>query len=467
MAPVKTFEDSTVPIVTRFLLDELLHTPGLVSAPSILLAFSGGLDSTVLLHLLHLLHRDGLLQGTLGAIHVHHGLQPLADSWLKHCEQISKQLSIPLLHKPVDASRLAQELGPEAAARKARYAAFEAALPAGGLLLQAHHVDDQAETILLHMLRGSGPKGLSGIPQRRQLGKGELVRPLLSCSRRQLHEHAIEHGLSWVEDPSNENLRFERNYLRHAIIPGLSSKWPAASENLARSAALCSDAQRLIDTLAAIDLQQVQGKQANQLCLDKLQTLSPERQRNVLHYWSCLCCKSLDVQEPPYKVLVEVVSSLISARPDSCPVVSWGAAGFRMEFHRHYQTLYLLQQQPVELPESLDWNLEAPLRLPGSLGTLEFVPGNTQNRKKCVVQAQVTVRFRTGGETIKLPGRPTRTLKNLMQESRVPVWQRKHIPLVYGNGQLLAVAGICLGEAWPDFIGQDGARIVWHGPILH
>jgi len=465
MAPVKTIEDPSFSPLTRHLLGKLLHAPGLVSAPSILVAFSGGLDSTVLLHLLHLLHKDGRLQGTLGAIHVHHGLQPLADSWLKHCERVSAMFNVPLLHKQVDAGRFAQELGPEAAARKARYAAYESALSAGGLLLQAHHVDDQAETILLHLLRGSGPRGLSGIPLRRKLGKGELLRPLLACSRRQLHEHASVHGLSWVDDPTNEDLRFERNYLRHAIIPRLVSKWPATSDNLARSAALCSDASRLIVTMAEIDLQHVRSEKPNQLCLKKLQTLSPERQRNVLHYWSCLCCNGLGVNEPPYKVLLEVLSNLIDARPDSSPVVSWGGPDSRMEFHRHGQTLYLVESKQVDLPDSLDWNLQLPVRLPGSLGTLVFIPGKA--RVKEIIEAQVEVRFRKGGETIKLPGRPTRTLKNLLQENRVPVWQRNHVPLVYGNGQLLAVAGICLGEAWPDFIGQDGARIVWHGSILH
>lgn len=466
MVPVNPAEDPSVPPVTRFLLGQLLHAPGLVTAPTLMLAFSGGLDSTVLLHLLHLLQREGQLQGELLAIHVHHGLQPLADSWLKHCQQVSEKFRIPLLHRQVDAGRFVQELGPEAAARKARYAAFESALPQGGLLLQAHHADDQTETILLHLLRGSGPGGLSGIPRSRNLGNAELLRPLLACTRKQLHEHAMLHALSWVEDPTNLDLHYERNYLRHAVIPALAGKWPAARDNLARSASLCSDARSLVNMLAEIDLLQVRGDTPNQLCLDKLQTLAPERQRNVLHYWSRLCCNDLDAPEPPYKVLTEVLSRLVPARPDSAPMVSWGRAGSRMEFHRHGRTLILHEPLQAELPQSLDWELSAPLRLPGTLGTLVFVPGKALHNQG-TVQSHVEVRFRKGGETIKLPGRPTRTLKNLLQESRVPAWQRRHVPLVYGNGQLLAVAGICLGEAWPVFVGQDGARIVWHGPILH
>ncbi|WP_312936393.1 tRNA lysidine(34) synthetase TilS, partial [Pseudomonas sp.] len=246
-------------------------------------AFSGGLDSTVLLHLLHAYaQRHGA--PPLCAVHVQHGLQAVADTWPAHCQQVCEQWGVELRLVEVKVETGASL---EQAARTARYQAFEALLEEGDVLFTGQHLDDQAETVLFRLLRGAGLRGLTGMPQVRPLGRGQLVRPLLGHCRAQLQDYATRHGLTWIEDPSNSDTRFARNYLRAEVVPALRQRWPQAQQSLVRSAAHLHEAQGLLDELAREDLQAAATQHAfawagvDSLSLAALAPLSPARQRNA------------------------------------------------------------------------------------------------------------------------------------------------------------------------------------------
>ncbi|MGB5260270.1 MAG: tRNA lysidine(34) synthetase TilS, partial [Gammaproteobacteria bacterium] len=225
-------------------------------------AFSGGLDSSVLLHAMATLRERFAI--TLGAVHVHHGLQADADAWANHCRRVCAGYDIPLSVLHADA-RPVQGESPEAAARHARYTALADWLAPDHCLLTAQHQDDQAETLLLQLLRGAGVHGLASMPVCTAFGEGTHFRPLLLLRRAALHDYALAAGLEWIEDPSNAETGIDRNFLRHAVMPLLQSRWPALSGNLSRSAAHAAEAAGLLDVLAADDRQAVAGPQADTL----------------------------------------------------------------------------------------------------------------------------------------------------------------------------------------------------------
>ncbi|MBV2205059.1 MAG: tRNA lysidine(34) synthetase TilS, partial [Pseudomonas sp.] len=303
-------------------------------APRWCVAFSGGLDSTVLLQLLADLARREALP-PLRAIHVHHGLQPAADAWPEHCRRVCTALGIPLevVHVQVEAG-----CSLEQAARQARYAAIEMRLEEGEVLLTAQHRDDQAETLLFRLLRGAGVRGLAAMPARRRLGRGWLMRPLLDVSRGELEAHARRLGLAWVEDPSNDSLDFSRNYLRHQVMPLLAQRWPQSVTTLARTAAHMTEAQRLLDELAEMDLAMMAPPAAYawlpvpSLMLGPMLSLSPARQRNALRHWLASFTALPDSEH------WQGWESLCSAAVDATPV--WRlAAG---ELHRCGDRLWWL-----------------------------------------------------------------------------------------------------------------------------
>ena len=250
-------------------------------------ALSGGLDSTVLLHLLAHLRQTHSLPA-LSAVHVHHGLQAAADSWPAHCQVLCDSLAVPL---QVFQVQVRPGASLERAAREARYQAFEAVTQAGEVLLTGQHRDDQAETVLFRLLRGAGVSGVAAMPRERALGQGHLCRPLLDVSRAELEVYARAHGLSWVEDPSNTQTDFSRNYLRHEVFPTLTKRWPQAAASLARTAAHCAEAQGLLDELAQQDLAaatphtEFSWLGLPSLALAPIAGLSAARQRNALRHW--------------------------------------------------------------------------------------------------------------------------------------------------------------------------------------
>ena len=397
------------------------------SASGWCVALSGGLDSTVLLHLLAgLAQREAL--PPLSAIHIHHGLQAAADAWPAHCRELCAALSVPL---QVEYVQVASGASLERAAREARYAAFAARLGIGELLLTAQHRDDQAETLLFRLLRGAGVQGLSAMSVSRALGAGQLVRPLLNCSRDELLAYAREHKLTWVEDPSNTDERFSRNYLRRQVLPALLSRWPQAATNMARSAAHLSEAAQLLDELAQQDISAAQVStefawlRLPNLALPALRSLSEPRQRNALRYWLRPLTAMPDSEHwAGWQALRDAAS-------DAAPI--WKlAAG---ELHRSDERLWWLAGDWLcsPLPVNVAVQGNQPLILPanGSVRIDGQLPaGNWQ------------LGYRQGGDQLLLPGRGHRDLKRLFNELRVPAFIRDRLPLLRLDNQVVAIANL-------------------------
>lgn len=397
------------------------------NAPAWHIGFSGGLDSTVLLHLLaELAKRENL--PPLNAIHVHHGLQALADAWPLHCQQVCEALSIPL---QVISVHVAPGASLEQAARDARYAAFSQRLGEGEVLLTGQHQDDQAETLLFRLLRGAGVRGLAAMPASRTLGAGRLVRPLLSVSRAKLEAYAVDNGLHWVQDPSNDDSGYSRNYLRHQVFPALASRWPQANASLARSAAHLGEAQQLLDELADDDLADASTPshfdwlKVASLELAPLLELSAARQRNALRYWLASRTRLPDSDH------WAGWDCLRDAGRGGRPV--WRLADGQL--HRDQGRIWWLPDEWLQPPSAdMSWTDPAcPMDLPGN-GQLHF--------EGAIPSGPLEVRYRQGGEILHLPGRGHRDLKRLLNERQIPLFVRGRLPLLYCAGELVAVANL-------------------------
>lgn len=402
------------------------------NAPAWHIAFSGGLDSTVLLHLLATLAKADTLP-PLGAIHVHHGLQAAADAWPAHCRAVCDALGVPL---QVIRVQVQPGASLERAARDARYQAFAEVIGAGELLITGQHREDQAETLLFRLLRGAGVRGLAAMPVQRPLAAGYLVRPLLDVSRAELEAYAEEHQLEWIEDPSNADSRFSRNYLRHRVWPTLTERWPQAVSSLARTAEHLSEAQGLLDELAVMDLQAADQPspfpwlRLPSLTLAPLRELSDARQRNALRHWLTPLTRLPDSDH------WAGWHSLRDAKADAQPL--WHLADG--ELHRCGQRIWWLTSTGSEFSDAtVSWpDPQKPLELPGN-GQL-ILSGEAPD-------GPLQVRYRQGGEIIEVPGRGRRDLKRLLNESGLPGFVRGRLPLLYQGEQLLGVPS--LAGLWP------------------
>ncbi len=412
------------------------------TAPRWLVAFSGGLDSTVLLHLLVKLASQHSLP-PLSAIHIHHGLQSVADDWPEHCLAVCDELGVDLqiVHVQV-------RPGPslESKAREARYIAFQEALNPGEVLFTAQHQDDQAETLLFRLLRGAGVRGLAGMPSARALGSGCLVRPLLNIGRDELNSYALELGLQWIDDPSNQCMGHARNYLRHRVMPVLQQRWPGASRSMARAASHMDEAQQLLTELAEIDLHEARRSDGYQwlpvpsLSLASLTALSHPRQRNALRHWLASFTSLPDADHWAGWVALRDASS------DASPV--WRLASG--EVHRGSGRIWWLSGPWLMVPdETQAWVCpKAALRLPAN-GHVHL--------KGYLGETGLEVRYRLGGETLAMPGRGRRDLKRLLNEVALPGFVRSRLPLLYLDGKLIAVANL------PQFDVQ-GLSLIWVPP---
>ncbi len=418
-------------------------------------AYSGGVDSHCLLHALAALRsRHPHLE--LMAVHVHHGLSPHADAWAAHCRAACAQLQIPFQLIHVDA-QAGPGQSPEAAAREARYAALRGIVQPGDWLVTAHHQDDQAETLLLQLLRGAGVKGLAGMPARSEFAKGVLVRPLLDFSRADLEAYARAQGLHWVEDESNLHRGYDRNLLRHELLPRLRQRWPAAQEVLARAARHCGEAATLLDELARIDLQAILAGDARTLHIPALLALSAARQRNALRCWMA----AAGFRRPETAQLEQIQRKVLHSAWDATPCVRCGEA----EVRRYRDGLYLMKALPVHDPaQRLAWDMTQPLSLPQLDLALVAKTGVGEGMAQAQLSgARITVRFRQGGEHCQPVGRRHRhELKKLFQEAGVPPWQRDRIPLIFVEDQLAQVVGYWVDEAFAARPGEPSIALTAH-----
>lgn len=410
------------------------------------LALSGGVDSVVLLHVLLALRAHHPFH--LNAVHVHHGLSVHADAWADFCTELCSAHALELT---VHWVRIARDdaAGIEAAARRERQAIF-AALDTG-FLLTAHHLNDQAETLLLQLLRGAGPKGLAGMAamQARRGWQATHWRPLLGVTRADLLDYARVHQLAWVEDESNQDPRYRRNALRQSVLPLLNTHFPGADATLARAAGLQAEASGLLDDLARLDAATaIAGERLDCACLD---ALSGPRARNLLRYF----IEQRGHPQPNMRQLNEALQQLRDARQDARVCVSLG----RDTLWRYRGGAYLVPAAPA-CAAPVRWQGEAVLQVPaaGVAVSLETVEG--AGLKRALLDAgEVTLGVRQGGERLRLhPGGPHRSLKNLLQEHAIPPWQRGHLPLLWCNGQLLWAAHIGLDADALAAPGEAGVQ---------
>ncbi len=407
-------------------------------------AFSGGLDSALLLHVVAACHPD------VTALHINHQLQNNHEQTEQFCRDTCAQLSVPLVVHRVDVG-VTVTGGLEEAARRARYQVFKRQLGENDLLLMAHHGDDQAETVLFRLLRGSGVHGLAGMPRTRAIGPGRLFRPWLDISRERLAEVAGAAGLSWAEDPSNENPIFDRNYLRHAIVPGLKSRWPGLLKRVAYSARACRESEQLNQRLAEIQWQ-VCGD-AGRLKLEPFRALAELEQRNLVRWW----IRHQGWQAPALSDWGQALADMLAAGADREPEIR--GDGFSLRRYREH--LYLVPNesapaQPVDLlPDYLlkwgRWQLQLRAERPGHTSSIP--------------PPQIRISTRQGGERVRFAeGEHSRALKTWLQERGVPPWERAALPLVYrqgpGGSELIAIGDLWCSDQYSGSAPAAGWRLI-------
>jgi tRNA(Ile)-lysidine synthase len=420
-------------------------------AGPLLVAHSGGLDSTVLLHALA--HSSAARERGLRAVHIDHRLHADSALWSRHCAEFAQALDVRIETRMVEVAR-SPGLGLEATARRARYGAIETMLAQGEILALGHHRDDQAETVLLKLLRGAGPEGLGAMRALRRFGRGLAWRPLLTLPRATLRGYAEHHRLTWIEDPSNGDVAVDRNFLRIEILPRIIRRWPEAETSIAQSATWARAAADFIDEEAERALARVQGLDATTLRFREWLLLPDALRDPVLRRW----LRSIALPEPTQFQVAELVRQLGEAGEDRQPCVRWPG----VEVRRYRDLLHALP--PLHVPP-LDWSAEftgAALALPADVGTLQLI-ADVAGAPPPRLAEPAHVRFRRGGESLRLHGGAhTRELRDLLQESGIPPWQRSRLPLVFDNeGALLAVADLWISEAGAEMLERAQARLDW------
>ncbi len=442
----------------NFLMLNLLlkSLPFFSEVKRIIIAYSGGLDSHVLLHVTTRL-RNELNNRELIALHINHGLSEKAGQWTAHCAEQCAVLGVPFININIDAKHKTGE-SPEAVAREVRYRAFREFMQPGDCLLTAHHQDDQAETLLIQLLRGAGPRGLAAMPQYAGFADGWHVRPLLNFSRDELHAYARKtfspNIQLWIDDESNRDTRFGRNFLRHEIIPKLKARFPGMAATVSRSARLCAEAAELLVSVAADDLQQVQLDDGA-FSVTGLLALGETRARNLLHQ----CCRDRGLPTPSAAQLHCIWNEVVGASADSEPLVSWAGG----EARRYRDALFIgAPLMPHDAALSLSWDGRATLLVP-ALGRLYGEPVTGQGIALWALEGKsLNIRFRQGGEKLRPAGRTGHhTLKKLFQEAGIPPWRRERIPLLYTEGQLLAVAGLWVAHEVAAQPYEPGVNLHW------
>lgn len=400
-----------------------------LSQKQFVVAISGGIDSMVLLHALI---DCGVSREQIHAVHIHHGLSQFAEQWLAFCQQQCQQYAIRFSAQRVNLTDFGK--GVEAAARDARYNALAQFVTNGEVLLTAQHQDDQCETLLLALKRGSGVRGLAAMPTFTPFAKGVLFRPLLLVARAEVEAYAHAHQLDWVEDDSNSDSRFDRNFLRQQVLPQLSERWPSFSANVARSAALCQESDQLLTQIAQEDFSVVKMSD-DSLNTTRLAELSDARINNVLRFWLSLFVNEL----PSRAVLAQVTTQMLNAKNDSTPSVVINGISVR----RYLDAIFVVPALPAVVPNTYSWVFAKPLHLPHGLGALSYQFVQTGVRQPTESEA-VSVAFGLSGSFKGWPAQrdKRRSIKKLMQEYRVPTWQRSSIPFVFYDDILVAAVGL-------------------------
>jgi tRNA(Ile)-lysidine synthase len=407
------------------------------------IAFSGGLDSTVLAHAIVRARRQF---SHLRLLHVDHGLQAGSAAWARHCARQARRWRVPIeiLRASIDINT---GESPEAAARDARYGLFASVLEDQEVLVTAQHQDDQAETLLLQLFRGAGVAGLAAMPPIAPFADGRIARPLLGESRAMLSRYAQQHALDWIDDPTNAQTRFARNFLRHEVLPAIRKKWPGIDSALARSARNMADAQALLDAVARADLARVMD--GDGLAVPALRALPAARRRNVLRAFIALA----NVEVPSSAQLREIADTVLAVRADAQPEVRWPHGAVRRRGARLIldttsgSARAAVAERQVK---SWSWKVDRELIVNAAGDRLALVDDRSGPIDLARLPARLHLRARAGGESLR-PGSRARSqsLKNLFQRARIPVDERARLPLLFAGegpkGRLVAV-----GDRWID-----------------
>lgn len=439
----------------RAVLEE--HLPS--GATGLLVAVSGGADSACLLAAIAQLGTPSPIRGlNVRAVHIDHGLQPAAAALREAAEALCRQMHIPLTVISV-AVELAGGVSIEAAAREARYRAFALALAPGECLLTAHHAQDQAETLLLQLLRGAGLKGLSSMPLCRPLGPGWHLRPLLNVAQRDVRAFGRAQGIAAVEDPMNRDLRFDRSYLRAQVWPLIERRWPGAATALSRTAHHVAEAQELLDASAAPAVQRLRDGDA--LAVSGLRALTNLERINAVRHWLF----AAEVTPPPASRLTEALRQVFAADADHLPAIVWGEHALR----RYQDRLFLTPSELPAVGAALEWTISpgSILQLGAGLGRLRWISqigGLDAGR----LPPMLSVRQRRGGEVLKPSRRAkTQTLQHLCQSQGVLPWMRNALPMLFADEALVAVGDLWQDARWCVAPGDAGFGCAWDdAPVL-
>lgn len=401
----------------------------------LVIAYSGGRDSHVLLDVL--CKARSQFDFELSAVHINHGLHPDANAWATHCAKICGSYGIAF-----NSIALQLTISPgesvENVARQHRYRVLSEELANHKILLTAHTLDDQAETFLLQLLRGGGTTGLAGMGAWKRLGKAWLARPLLEVCREDIAQYASNAQLSWIEDSSNLNLRFRRNFLRHQILPALQTVYPGVAHCIARSARHCASSQQLLDEYLDEELNACLGTAKNTLKISVLQSLPPLKQQYVIRHW----LKKNEISLPSSKKLKDLVHQALSTSSDSELCVKWD----QHQIRRYRNLLYILsiwQEAKKQI-----WDMASPLHIANDAWTAKKIRGRGIALNK-LKSPFLQIAFRVGGERVKVAGsKSSRSLKKILQEKGIPCWQRSHLPLLYQDQTLIGVGDLFVCEGW-------------------
>jgi len=413
------------------------------------IALSGGVDSMVLLDLLSKAKGSN---DEVRAIHINHNLHESSEEWVDFVKETCEKYKLPLIIESINPKQ--EGFGLEADARDQRYKKFKEIILDNECLLTAHHLDDQTETILYRIFRGTGLDGLRSIRKKAKFGKGLLCRPLINVPREAIEQYAKLNNIKWIEDPSNKNIDFDRNYLRNNIIPSIKKRWPKAQRTIPRLSSLAENNQKLLHELAKEDIGPIE--RFNVLDLGILSNKSALRINNIFRF---MILKN-NMGIPSLKVLENGIETLINAKSDS-PIVSWDGCSIR----RYKNTLYFfnpdLKQDEIR-PLKMKWFIDETINLGGNRGSIQarFIKGEGIALNKC--PKSLEIKYRKGGEQIKPSGHNiTKSLKNLFQENNVLPWVRDQIPLVYLDEDLISVGDLWFNQDYKAKEQEDGFLISW------
>lgn len=433
--------------------------PNQKTKPQVLVAYSGGLDSSVLLHACQQLLLAGYL-GSLRAVHADHGIQKESQDWAQFCELTCRNFEIDLIVERFELAIIGDTS--EAKARKERYRLFEKLLEPNEVLLTAHHNDDQVETLLFRLFRGAGINGLKGMPVSRKVGVGILRRPLLEITRKDLEAYANRFDLAWVDDPSNKEVDYSRNFIRNKIIPLISEKWPSINRTLSQFSKHAQEQTEILNEVAEQDLSLKQNNTSSIDC-EALSKLSLARQKNALHFWA----RSNSQLSPASNEIDQLINQLDAAKKQSIKVK---LAGGWVQSYKS-KLFFCNAEQTEAILEPIVWkDLTKTLRLDGGISITMTKKTNANLPESQMSKSEtsnyffavkppkptdiVTIKAREGGEVVRPSYREKSTsLKNIYQELEIPPWQRLGLPLVYYNDQLVTAVGAFVSA---DFIDPNG-----------